>query len=92
MLRRVIAELEKAWLLKTLQGRYGGVQLAKEAQFISVFDILYAVWEELWIADCTKEIYCEKQTYCTTTDVLWKLQKWFNSLLKIHTLDKIIKK
>ena len=91
-LRLVIADLANAGIVLTKQGRYGGVELAKPPEKITVFDILLAVWEELGITDCTKDIYCEKKTDCYTTDVLWNLQRWFNSLLKLHTLDKVIKK
>ena len=91
-LRLVIADLSNAGIIETKQWRYGGVQLRQKPEQISVFDILLAVWEELWISDCTKDIYCEKKSQCYTTDVLWSLQKWFNSLLKLYTLDKIIKK
>lgn len=91
-LRLVIADLNNAKILKTVRGRYGWVQLARDPSKITVFDILQAVWEELGITDCTKDIYCDKKHDCYTTDVLWNLQKWFNALLKMHTLDKIIKK
>jgi len=91
-LRLIIADLNNAKILETVRGRYGWVKLLKDPATISVFDILLAVWEELWITDCTKDIYCEKKSDCYTTDTLWNLQKGFNALLKIHTLDKIVKK
>ncbi|MCH2189256.1 Rrf2 family transcriptional regulator [Candidatus Gracilibacteria bacterium] len=89
-LRLIIADLNNAGILRTIRGRNGGVQLAQSPSTLSVFDILQAVGEELGITDCTKDIYCEKKSECYTTDVLGNLQKGFNSLLKIHTLDKII--
>ena len=91
-LRRIIADLNTGGILETKQGRNGGVQLAKSPNQISVFDIFLAVGEEMGITDCTKWSFCEKQDDCYTTDVLWNLQKGFNSLLKMNTLDKIIKK
>ncbi len=91
-LRRIISELEKAWILATIRWRDWWVKLAKDLKEISVYDVLLAVWEELWIRDCTKGIKCTNSETCLTIDLLWWLQKWFNSLLKIHTLDKIIKK
>ena len=92
MLRRIIANLEKTWLLRTVKGRNGWVQLAKSPNLITVYAILEAVWEELWLTDCTKGIYCEKKWDCYTTGVLGNLQRWFNALLKMQTLDKIVKK
>lgn len=91
-LRRIIADLNTAWVLQTLRWRWGWVRLARSAENISVYDIFLAVGEELGMTDCTKDIYCEKKDNCYTTDVLWNLQRWFNSLLKMQTLDKIIKK
>lgn len=91
-LRRIIADLNKSGILETIQGRAGWVRLGKEAHTISVYDIFYAVGEEMWITDCTRGDSCDKQDDCYTTDVLGNLQRWFNSLLKMQTLDKIIKK
>jgi len=91
-LRRIIPDLHKAGILVAKQGRGGGVQLAREASKISLYDIFLAVGEEIGITDCTKWQVCERQSDCYTTDVLGNLQRGFNSLLKMQTLDKIIKK
>jgi len=91
LLRRIIANMEKAWLLITIKWRNGWVKLGKQLSKISIFDILFSVWEELWITDCTKWEDCSNLWNCSTTNILWNLQKWFNSLLKMNTLDKIIK-
>jgi Rrf2 family transcriptional regulator, nitric oxide-sensitive transcriptional repressor len=42
-LRLVIADLANAGIVLTKQGRYGGVELAKPPEKITVFDILLAV-------------------------------------------------
>ncbi len=91
-LRRIIPDLHKAGILIAKQWRGGGVMLGMNANQISVYDILLAVWEELGLTDCTKDIYCERKDDCYTTDVLWNLQRGFNSLLKMQTLDKVVKK
>ena len=91
MLRRIIANLEKAGVLETIQWRNWWIKLWKKVHQISVFDILFAVWEELWITDCTKWLECDNQNNCSTEVLLWWIQKWFNTLLHIYTLDKIIK-
>jgi len=52
MLRRIIANLEKAWVLETIKWRNWWIKLWKKVHQISVFDILFAVWEELWLTDC----------------------------------------
>ena len=90
LLRRIIADLERWWIVKTIKWRNGWVKLWKELKKISVYDILDSVWEELAVTDCTKWEDCINIWNCVTTSLLWDIQKWFNSLLKIHTLDKII--
>ncbi len=91
LLRRLIADLEKNSVLKTLKGRNWWVTLWKDIETISVYDILASIWEELWITDCTRWMDCWNKNTCSTTEVLSSLQRGFNSILKLHTLDKIIK-
>jgi len=91
-LRRIIPDLHKAGILIAKQWRGWWVMLGMKTQEISLYDIFLAVGEEIGLTDCTKDIYCEKKDNCYTTDVLWNLQRGFTSLLKMQTLDKIIKK
>lgn len=91
MLRRIVANLEKSWVLETIKWRNWGIKLWKKTHQISVFDILEASWEELGITDCTKWLECDNQNNCSTEVLLGWLQKGFNTLLHIYTLDKIIK-
>lgn len=92
LLRRIIADLEKADVLTTIKGRNWWVKLWKEIHKISAYEILNAVWEELSIRDCTWWWACSNTGDCTTVNFYSSLQKWFNGLLKIYTLDKIINK
>ena len=92
LLRRIISELEKSAILMTIKGRNGWVNLWMETSDISVYDVLNSVWEELWVSDCTKWISCDNLDTCSTTNLFWNLQKSFNWILKLQTLDKIIKK
>lgn len=92
LLRRIISELEKSWILITTKWRIGWVKLWMEISDISVYDILNSVWEELWLSDCTKWLECSNINICSTTNLLWNIQKSFNWILKLQTLDKIIKK
>lgn len=91
MLRRIISDLEKKELIITKQGRNGWISLHKEIHKISTYDILSAVWEELGITECTRGEDCSNHESCSTTNLFTSLQSWFNSLLKMYTLDKIIK-
>lgn len=91
-LRRIINDFEKAKLIKTIKGRNGGVCIEKELKEISLYDIFSSLWEDLFITNCTSWEFCKNEKSCITTQILKSLQKWFSSLLKLYTLDKIIKK
>lgn len=92
LLRRIIADLDKSHIIETHKGRWGGLRIAKKVYQISLFDILSAIWEELGLTDCTRWEECDKIDNCSTTQVFHSLQHGFNTLLKIYTLDKIIKR
>ena len=92
LLRRIISELQKSEIIETIKWRNWWIKIWKELSKISVFDILFSIWEELWLTDCTKWLSCENINNCNTTHLLWNLQKSFNWILKLQTLDKIMKK
>lgn len=89
LLRRVISDLEKSGIVITIKWRSWWVKLGMEKHHISLYDILNSVWEELWITDCTKWVLCKNEDHCRTTNVFSNLQKSFNGILKLHTLDKM---
>lgn len=91
LLRRIIANLEWANIIKSIKWRNGWVKLVSDLEKISVYDILKASWENMNISDCTWWLKCSNIDSCSTTQVLNNIQKWFNTLLKMQTLDKIIK-
>lgn len=91
LLRRIIAELDKSAIVITTKGREWWVSLGLELKDISIYDILNSVGEELWVSDCTKWLVCENIDNCSTTNLFRNLQKSFNWILKLQTLDKIIK-
>ena len=90
-LRLIIHDLAKGGIVITKQGRNWGIFLAKKIHTISLYDVFFAIHEELAIVDCTRGLNCEKQQYCYNSRVLWNLEKVVHSLLKMQTLDKIIK-
>ncbi len=91
-LRRIINDFEKANLIKTIKWRNWWVIFEKDLEKVSLYDIFVSVKEDLFIANCTSWGKCNSLGDCDSVNILNSLQKWFNSLLKIHTLDKIIKK
>lgn len=91
LLRRIIANLEQAGIILSVKWRNWWVKISKKISEISVYDILKASWENMNISDCTGWLKCKNIDKCSTTWVLNNIQKWFNTLLKMQTLDKIIK-
>jgi len=92
LLRRIISDIEKTWIIKTIKWRNWWVLLGKDLKEINMYDILKSVWEDLHITECTSWINCAREDTCQTSTIFKWLQKWFNSLLKLYTFDKIIKK
>lgn len=90
-LRRIINDFEKSWILKTIKWRNWGVTFHRELNEINLYDILNIIWEDLNISDCTAGHNCSMQNVCLTTDVFKWLQKGFNGILRLYTLDKIVK-
>jgi len=78
-------------ILKTIKWRNWGVIFNRELKEINLYDILNIIWEDLNISDCTAGHNCSMQNVCLTTDVFKWLQKGFNGILKLYTLDKILK-
>ena len=91
LLRRVVADMERNSIIETIKWRNWWVKLALPIEKISVYDVLNASWENMNISDCTWGLKCSNFDKCSTTKVLNNIQKWFNTLLKMQTLDKIIK-
>lgn len=91
LLRRVVADLERNNIIITIKWRNWWIKIWRDLNKISVYDILFSVWEELWITDCTKWLYCDKHSDCQTTNLYWLIQKSLFWVLKLYTLDKLIK-
>ena len=80
-LRKLAGSLEKAKLIKSVQGVYGGYSLNKKPEEITIETILNAFGENLIISDCLNENGCPQMEGCLTRPV-WKtlestLQKHF---------------
>jgi len=88
-LRRIISDLEKASILQTKKWRNWWVSLWKQAKDISLYDIFFALWEELSVSDCSAWLDCINKHDCLTTSIFANLQKSFNGILKMQTLDKM---
>ena len=91
LLRRIIADLEKSWIVNTIKWRNWWIKITQDLSKISLYDVLSSVWEDLWIRDCSWWLWCLNNDNCSTYSLYLELQKWFNWILKLYTLDKIKK-
>jgi len=69
-LRKLAGPIEKAGLIQSVQGKFGGYKLNKNPDKISVSDIFQAFDESLHISGCTKNSNCILSADCITSN-LW---------------------
>lgn len=80
ILRKIVNKLETWGLIISNKWRNGGVKIAKPD--ITVYEVLSSMWENLWVAMCSKKI-CNKSWTCKIWWVIKDLQRWLESVLKI---------
>ena len=82
-LRKITNKLEKAGIIISHKGRYGGIELLKKD--ISVYDILLAVGEDLNITVCSWG-NCSASSTCGIVPTIANIQRGFDTILKITRL------
>lgn len=89
-LRKLAGPIEKAQLITSVQGKYGGYKLNKKPKEIFISDIFNAYNESLRISGCTRDSGCILAEECITSN-LWN---YFEELVSKEffniSLDKII--
>lgn len=84
-LEQLFNRLKKANLIKSVRGKDGGYQLAKQAEYISAKDIILAVEENLDPVSClSKE--CGRSSFCPTQNVWLGIQKEIYQVLENKNL------
>jgi Rrf2 family protein len=81
-LRKLAGPLEKAGLIKSIQGIYGGYELDKSPEEITICMILEAYHEQLSLTDCVLGKKCELKDSCQAKQVWEMLEK----TLQMHFL------
>jgi Rrf2 family protein len=81
-LRKLAGPLEKAGLIKSVQGIYGGYELDKSPEEINIRMILDAYHEQLSWTDCVLGKKCELRNSCQARQVWEMLEK----TLQMHFL------
>ena len=71
-LRKLAGPLEKAGLIKSVQGIYGGYELNKKPEEITLLKLMDAFNERISLADCLLGKKCELKDTCLAKQV-WEL-------------------
>jgi Rrf2 family protein len=89
-LRKLAGPIEKAGLIRSVQGVYGGYQLNKPPSEIAVLDLFTAFDEPIQILGCKKGECCSMSADCLTRP-LWKnLEGVLVDQLRKTTLSALI--
>jgi len=92
-LRKLVVDLKRAGIVRTIQGQYGGIQLAKDPAAISVLDILNAAGEEVQLNECVpKPFVCKQSKGCSIrpiwVEVTFSLRDYFDSTSIADVLEQ----
>jgi len=91
---KILKKLERAGLLRSLRGRDGGYQLAKSLDEITLYDIVTAVDEHLFIFECLSDhSHCplhQADKLCTVHLELDRLQALLLTEMQAKTMRQIL--
>ena len=90
LLAKILQQLTKAGLLRSLAGMNGGYKLAREASTISAFEVILAIDGPLFITSCTKGTKgCELPTSCTIKEPLARVNETIAGVLKSISIQDL---
>lgn len=91
---KILKKLEHAGIVNSFRGAVGGYQLAKEPKNITLFDIVNAVDENLFLNECLQEGYvCTRyinEESCIVHRELSRIQKLLEKSLCERTLEHLM--
>lgn len=93
-LEKLLALLKKAGIVNSLRGAQGGYVLAKEAESISVGDILRALEGNLHPIDCAlidESLACEGERTCVTKYVWKRISDSINEAVDNLMLSELLR-
>lgn len=90
-LEQIFSKLKKSGLVQSVRGAQGGYLLAKEANKITVGDILTVLEGPISLSDCVlDEDVCENSSMCVTKVVWEKMKKGIDEVVNSITLQDMI--
>ncbi len=89
-LRKLAGPLEKAGLITSVQGIYGGYKMNKRPEEITIGHLLEAFNERISLADCVLGGICDLRESCLARQVWEMLDKTLQKKFLPITLDDIL--
>lgn len=90
---QVVHGLAKEGFIESIQGRSGGIRLAKPVEEINLKDVLVKMETNFYLAECFDSSgYCKITPACILKDVLQEAGKAFLDVLEKYTLADLLKK
>ena len=88
---RLVIDLRRAKLVRSVRGINGGCHLAKAPEQITLLEILETMEGPISVVDCVRSPEkCKRQSLCPARDIWQKLNEGIRELTKEITLDDIL--
>lgn len=90
-LSKTMQALNKVGLVESQQGVKGGYRLSRDADKISLMEIINATEEKIGIVDCLNSSVdnCDRNELCVIKDPMHKIQKLIDNIFHLTTLKDI---
>jgi len=91
---KILKKLEKAGFLQSIRGRNGGYFLAKSLNEFTIYDVITAVDENLFILECLREgTMCRRNTEeapCAVHREFARIQNMLKDALSAKTMQELL--
>lgn len=91
ILSKVLQKLGKSGFLQSVQGTNGGYRLARDANQISVLEVIRAVDGPVILTSCFTHDKCDQSSSCTVKEPLRKVHEGILNLLDSITIMALTK-
>ena len=91
LMAKVLQRLVRMGIVASHQGTRGGYQLARDANSISVADVIQAIDGPVLVTACSDEDEsCEQYAKCNVRDPLWRLKDRIVQSLASFTVNELV--
>jgi len=88
---RLVIDLRRAKLIRSVRGVNGGFHLAKNPEEITLLEVLETMEGPISVVDCVRNPEkCKREHLCPARDIWQKLNNGIRELMKEITLDDIL--